>query len=861
MSGTGLCGSEMKDPPVEVLTFERDVRPILKAMCFHCHGEDEIKKGGLDLRLVRLMRHGGKSGPVLSGGHIEQSLLWEKIASDDMPDGEKKLTSGETRTIRQWIAQGAPTARPEPENVEDARYTVEELNHWSFKPILRAPIPLAGPVRPLNAVDNFIQRKLSKSELTLSPQAKKTTLIRRLSFDLHGLPPSPKEVDAFLNDHGEDAWERLVDRFLASPQFGERWARHWLDAAGYAESDGGTLNDPTRPYAWRYRDYVVGAFNQNISINRFFHEQLAGDEMIEGKVDIENSRHEDLLAATGFLQMAPDATRTSNTLMDRNNAVAETLKVVSSAMLGLTLGCAQCHDHKYDPIGIDDYYQFRAIFDPAFPLHNWRTHDARLMDLTQPEVRSKIDRIEAQAKEQEDEIKARRQALAVEIQERTLIQVPDAFRDLLRAAVKDPGKDRSEKQKELLDSYPMVKPTSNIIGLLVEYDAASYRKFEKEFAKVAALRATKPPPKMILATTEQPGPAPISRVFFRGSPESPEEEVHPAELTALERNGVSATFPKNDPSLKSTGRRLALARHLTNGKHPLPARVYVNRIWMHLLGRGIVATTGDFGMSGEQPSHPQLLDWLADTFMEEGWDQKRMIRRILISQTYRQSSKRNTRMDQVDPENILLGRANLKRLDAESIRDSLLFVTGRLNPALEGASLPVTENPEGKTVIGVRKIKDGLKAGVDSGQANANRRSIYVQMQRNKPLNMLATFDLPIMTPNCETRRNTTVATQSLWFLNDEQIVDWSEALADSVCHEKGTVKDRVQCLFARLFAVEANEAEMKLCQAFLRKQARHFEKDKDTDSPGHSEHRPQKRALATLCQTLMASNRFLYID
>jgi len=859
-----LVAGDLVDTRSGTLTFERDIRPIFKAMCFHCHGEDDIKKGGLDVRLVRLLEHGGESGSVLSAGEPDKSLLWERILTDDMPDGEKKLTQKEKDLIFQWIAQGAKTARPEPENVEDARYTFEELNHWAFKPISSPAIPETIKTNGDHPIDAFILKKLEEENLDFSPEAGKRTLIRRLSFDLRGLPPSPEEVDSYLEDQSEGAWAKLIDDFLSSAHFGERWARFWLDAAGYAESDGGTLNDPVRPYVWRYRDYVVESFNQNKPIDEFFQEQLAGDEMVQGEIDIYNPRHEELLAATGFLQMAPDATRTSNTLMDRNNAVAESLKIVSSAMLGLTVGCAQCHDHKYDPIGIDDYYRFRAFFDPAFPLDKWRTHDARLIDLTQPDVMAEIDRIEAEAKKLEDDIKARREQVALEIQEKKLADVPENYRELLREAVRHPQKERTNQQKELLDVYPMVKPTSTIIGLLVEYDAPSYRKFEKEFAQVAAIRVTKPARKMILATTEQTGQVPVSKIFFRGNPESPEKTVQPGELTALRMNGLEAEFEENDPNLKSSGRRLAFARHITSGRHPLTARVFVNRVWMHLLGSGIVTTPGDFGISGERPSHPELLDWLAQDFMNHGWDQKRLIRQILCSRTYRQTSVHRPELNRIDPENSLFGRANLKRLDAESLRDTLLAVTGLMITDLGGASLPVTENPEGKTVIGVRKIKDGLKAGVDSGQSGAHRRSIYVQMQRNKPLNMLATFDLPIMTPNCEIRRHTTVATQSLWFMNDDQMVDWSQSLTSEICRDENDLDCRIRSLFARLFSIDPNVGELELCRSFFEEQVNHFLKDSDESSRKslkEDSEKAEQRALAALGQALLASNRFLYVE
>ena len=816
------------------LVFETDVRPILKASCFHCHGEDEVKKGELDVRLVRLMVEGGKSGAALAPGDLGGSLLWQKISADEMPKGEKKLSVESKALIREWIAQGAKTARPEPEKVEDARFTLEELGHWAFQPVGTHP----PPETEANPIDAFVGERLEEAGLGFAQPADRRTLIRRLTFDLTGLPPTPAEAGAFVNDTSPEAYARVVDRLLASPQFGVRWARHWLDTAGFAESDGIALDARKREHAWRYRDYVIDAFNRNQPIDQFIIEQLAGDELVEGERDINNPRHLELLAATGFLRMAPDATQKSNTLSDRNAVVAAAMQVVSTSLLGVTVGCAQCHDHKYDPIGIDDYYSFRAIFDPAFPLQNWQQPGSRLIDMTTAEVNAERDRIEAEAKKVTDEIEARRRAHCAEIQKKKLADVPEGDREATRAAVLAKPNERDEKQKALLDLYPMVKPVDFIIGLLVEYDGAAFRKFEEEKKQAAAIRAKKPPLRLVMATTEPAGQLPVSRVFFRGNPESPREAVAPAELMVLRRHRPEVTLPSNTPDRKTTGRRLAYARQLTDGTHPLTARVFVNRVWMHHFGRGLVATPGDFGIAGEKPSHPELLDWLASDFVEHGWDQKRLHRMILLSNTYRQSSQRRPELDGLDPENSLLGRANLRRLEAEAIRDAVLLVTGKLNATLGGPPSPVTENSEGKAVIG----------------GDVNRRSAFVEVQRRLPLNMLATFDQPEMTPNCDRRRNTTVATQALWFLNDQEIIAHSEALASSLIAESGEIPARLTQLFLRLFAHNPTAAELQTCETFLAEQREQFAKQDPKADAAH-------RALASLCQVLLASNRFLYID
>ena len=427
-----------KDVPS--LTFEQHIRPILKAQCFHCHGEADELSGGLDVRLVRLLAAGGESGEAIVPGDADASLLWQRIAADEMPEGPKKLSAPQKSLVRQWIEQGARTARPEPQDVRDARFSDEELSHWAYQPTGRPQVPRPPGYELRTPIDGFIAERLAEHEFDFSPPADRRTLIRRVTFDLLGLPPTPDEVQTFVVDRSPDAYERLVERLLASPQLGVRWGRHWLDVAGYAETDGGQDSETKRDHAWRYRDYVIDSFNSNKPIDQFYVEQLAGDELLDGDINIQNPRHLELLTATGFMRMAPDPTQSSNTLADRNMATADALKVISSAMLGITVGCAQCHDHKYDPIGIDDYYRFRAIFDPVFPLDHWQQPNSRLVDFTRQNVKDERDRIEAEAKILEDELNQRRNEVGQKIQELKLADVPSQDRDATREAVlTDPG--------------------------------------------------------------------------------------------------------------------------------------------------------------------------------------------------------------------------------------------------------------------------------------------------------------------------------------------------------------------------------------------------------------------------------------
>ena len=440
-----------------------------------------------------------------------------------------------------------------------------------------------------------------------------------------------------------------------------------------------------------------------------------------------------------------------------------------------------------------------------------------------------------------------------------LANVPDADRKATQAAIETATNKQTEEQQRLLKLYPMVKTVDFISGFLVEYDNPTYRKFEQETNKINELRATKPASMLLMATREQPKIIPTSAVFYRGNPESPKHAVEPAEISVLNRHGREAQIATNNEQLPSTGRRLAYARQLTDGTHPLTARVFANRVWMHYFGKGLVETPGDFGISGEKPTHPKLLDWLADEFVRSGWDHKRLHRLILTSRTYRQSSARNEVSEKVDPENFYVSRMKLKRLDAESIRDAILTAAGHRNDELRGPSLPVTENTEGKVVIGKPTIRDGLKTGVDNSNAHLTRRSIFVQVRRQLQLNMMATFDQPQMNPNCEVRRPTTVATQSLWFLNDDSIVQQANAVAKDVVRRAADDDEIIHRLFKRIYFATPASNELQACRKFLRDQTLHFE----AELAGEKEDKPKARlqAVSALTQTLFASNRFLYVD
>lgn len=845
------------------LTFEKDVRPILKQHCFHCHGDFPKPKGGLDLRTVKMMLKGGESGPVVKPGHGDASAIWERVSSDEMPEGTKKMPARQKAILKLWIEQGAKTARDEPDDPNQARYTFEELSHWAFQPVKSVPVPAN---KATTEVDRFLLDRLMKVGIDqFALEVDRRTLIRRVTLDLHGLPPSPGEVDDFVNDKRTDAYARLVDRLLASPRYGERWGRHWLDVAGYAETYGNMNKDQDRSNAWRYRDYVITSFNHDKRFDEFLREQIAGDELARRPFDPADAKTVEQLTATGFLRMAPDVTGTNNDLTDRNTAVADVIKVTASAFLGLTVGCAQCHDHKYDPISTEDYYRFRAFFDPAFDLRHWQSPEQRVVDMTPRELKAKADAIEAQAREKKDDLEKRMIAHARTILERELKKIPEADREPARIANSLPSEKRTPEQVALLKAYPNIRSVTHIRNQLVEYDPPSHRQFTKEDADIAQLRSTKPPATLLMTVLEKPAQLTPSRVHLRGDVNQPTTEVQAGELTAMSRAGAVA-LPTVSKDAPTTGRRLALAKHWTSGQHPLIARVFVNRVWLLHFGQGLVPTPGDFGINGERPSHPELLDWLADDFVKHSWQVKRLHRQLLLTRAYRQSAVQTPQRAKLDPDNKWLSRMNLRRLEAEAVRDSMLLVSGQLNlKQVGGPSIPVTEDLDGTVVLGKRKIKDGLFAGLDTaGLEDANRRSCYIQSKRALPLAMLEAFDLPTMTPNCELRRKSTASTQSLFLLNDPFVMAQSRAMAERLVREETDPARRIDRAFRTLFAFEPTVAERESCLSFVAAETERAGKNTDKAWQELVKKQPQAaeiQALATLCQTLFCSNRFLYID
>lgn len=940
----------------EALSFEKDVRKILKVHCLHCHGEVGVKEGNLDLRLMRLMIKGGDSGPSIVPGKSDESELISRVVAHEMPPEDKHMPAEEIEILKRWIDQGAKTMHPEPETIAADYLAPDDLAFWSFQPIKNYPVPqVKNKKRVKQPVDAFLLSKLEAKGLGFSSEASKTSLARRAFYDLTGLPPTPVELKQFLDDKSPDAYEKLIDRLLASKHYGERWGRHWLDVAGYADSEGYNNRDSERPWAYRYRDYVIRAFNEDKPYDQFLREQIAGDEMV--KPPYKNMSPKDLekLVATGFLRMAPDGTGSNPAEKEvaKNQVVTDTIDIVSSSVLGLTVACAQCHDHKYDPIPQNDYYRFRAIFEPALDWKNWRVPSSRRISIMTDADRKTSNEIEAKAAK----VLAERSKLVKKFIDRTLerelLDVPEEKRDLFRTAYKTEGKKRTKEQVALLKTYPRIDRLS--AGSLYLYDrtlseqsskatqkakelgktlvekieketlskipeaqktlalaakkadakkrteeqkkiiaefpallvsvstldkfdpkgAAQIQHFKDEAKRLtglrtvavlkkysdeaAEIRAKKPKEEFIRVLTEVHGKVPKTFFFNRGDFEQPKHELLPAGLSVIKSNlKKPAEIPLTNKSLPSTGRRLAYAKYLTNGQHPLTARVFVNRIWLHHFGKGIVASPTDFGKLGIPPTHLELLDWLSHDFVSHGWKIKRLHKMLMTSTAYMQQSQRSAEYDVVDPDNLLYGRMPVRRLEAETIRDSIIAVTGKLKADLYGQPVPVKEDEVGQIVVGLSNVDSAGRQKKNLKMDDRKfRRSIYVAVSRSKPLAVLDMFDAPKMEPNCEKRSSSTVAPQSLLMMNSGFMVEHAELFADRLEKEHaGKKSEQVKLAWILSYGKEPSAEELKQSLEFIDLQIAQFK-----TATVKVKRTPEQLALSTFCQALLSSNGFFYVD
>ena len=833
--------------------FERSIRPVLVERCVSCHGA-KAQKGGLRLDSREGALAGGTDGPVIVVGKPAESRLIAAVKHvGELKMPEKKLTDAEVATLEKWVAMGAPwpaqsTLSP------PAKVEVLASTHWSFRPVQRPKIPGNGKD---HAVDAFLAAKRIEKKLVPSPEADRRTLIRRLSFDLIGLPPTPEEVAAYQADKSADAYDKLVDRLLASPRYGERWGRHWLDVARYADNKGYVFfEEKEYPWAWTYRDYVIGAFNRDLPFDRFVMEQIAAD-----RLDLDDKKS---LAALGFLTVG------GHFMGNVHDIIDDRIDTLTRGLMGLTVSCARCHDHKFDPIPQADYYSLYGIFrsgtEPTIP-PLWGTppdtadykkfagelaeKEKKLMDfvlgkhkelVTQARIRAGNYLLAAHAARNQppaddfmliadkgdlnpamigrwkaflETTRKRRDTTwtvwhrYADVPEAAFAKVTHLATDnsSVRAAFVTPPKTMKEVAdrygKLLADAEKVASPNPDTVALRATLygptspadaplvldwgflslfpDRATQGEYQKLIKELETHAAKGPPRAMVLLDSERPYDP---RIFLRGQPNRLGEVVPRQFLKVLDGN--------RKPIDSGSG-RLELAKAVASKDNPLTARVFVNRVWMHHIGRGLVNTPGDFGLRGDPPTHPELLDWLASEFIADGWSVKKLHRRIVNSAAYRQTSRDRDNGFAADPENRLLWKQNRRRLEFEPLHDSMLAVSGSLDSTIGGPSVPLFA---GKT-----------------------RRAVYGSIDRLEFPSLLATFDVPNPAATSPERTSTTVATQALYLMNGPFARDAAKRLLNITPFKAAkTSTEKLDALYLAIFARKPTEAERTRLLAFIAK-------------------------------------------
>ncbi|MEK6259803.1 MAG: PSD1 and planctomycete cytochrome C domain-containing protein [Planctomycetota bacterium] len=848
--------------PSKVL-FETHVAPLLEANCFKCHGATK-QEGGLDLRRKRTMLKGGDSGAAIVDGKPDESLLVEKIDKGEMPPPkEGKLEEAERALIRRWVAGGAllvNTNEPADEVTEVvSRVTDEDRQFWSFQPPRRPDVPsVKNADRVRTPVDAFLLAKLEEKGLSFNPDADKATWLRRLCIDLLGLPPTLEQLDEFLADNEPNAYERLVDRLLKSPHYGERWARHWLDIAGYADSDGYLAADRLRTEAWRYRDYVIQALNEDLPYDRFVIEQLAGDELSDWRrTDELTPEMQRQLTATGFLRTASDPTYPGYIEPNEvHQVMADTMQIVSSTFLGLTVHCARCHSHKFDPVSQRDYYSLQTIFLPALDPARWQPSEVRGIPLaTEPQlarVTATNQKVDARVNELNAAINEmttthRRKLLREKLGAERVTKLDEAKLDAatldkLAAAVFTPADKRNAEQKTLVMQHgaDIALTDADLVARFPEYKPD----LDRLSAAVTAEQAIKKPTTLVRGLTDVDDKPAVGRVLVRGEHSKPGAEVLPSVPEVLIPAGQRFDA---QPAYKTTGRRLALARWLTNPAHPLTARVHVNRIWRDHMGRGLVPTVANFGRSGAKPTHPELLDWLATEFIRLGWSQKELHRLIVTSTAYRQTASSDSAKLAADPGNVLLGAWQPRRVEGEVLRDSTLAVANKLN--LEMLGKPSAVAPQGDGSV------------ITSDDAAGNRRSIYLIVRRSQHLTMLDLFDTPMMEINCVERNSSTVPLQALAMLHGSFAERSAVALANQILATSPPDEAaRLRFAYRLLFTREPKPTETAAITEFLAAAANDQLGTKAATATDDERTAAHKAAWVQAALVLLNSNEFLYV-
>lgn len=782
--------------------FARDIEPVFHTRCYMCHGPS-VQMNGLRLDRKEAALRGSDAGPVIIPGDSARSRLVERITSDKpgfrMPPSGAPLAPQQIAAIKAWIDGGAVW----PEKAGSPAPTSSIASgHWAFRPVRRPPVPaVRHSAWARNAIDRFILARLEAENVQPSPEADRVTLIRRVYLDLIGLPPTPEEVDRFLADERPQAWQELVDRLLGSPHYGEKQALHWLDAARYADSDG-YERDPQRPYAWRWRDWVIQALNADMPFDRFTIEQLAGDLLPNATLEQR--------VATGFLRNGVK-NREAGVHNDEKHfeEVIDKVNTAGTVWMGLTVGCAQCHNHKYDPLSQKEFYQLYAIFNNAVERDIPAPPPGQLGPYLRAWPAYRAEREKILCDQKIDELLAAWKQKMLEAMDKPGVRTDWDFQVTEWRAAKD----RSDWKLRASPAELTEFERDEIADWFLDHPGPDVT--EEEKARISAARkalreleAKLPPLARAYTVIERPDPQ-VTRIALRGDWRSPGLEVQPGTPAVL-------------PPLKLDGKpaRLAFAEWLVSPENPLTARVTVNRIWQELFGRGLVRTGNDFGTQGEPPSHPELLDWLAAEFMESGWSRKHLLRLIVDSATYRQASRARPELAERDPDNRWLARQNRLRLPAELIRDEALAASGLLYPKIGGESVRPPQ-PEG-----VGELMYSKKPWVADEGPERYRRGLYIFFQRTAPYPMLINFDAPTKLVASVERQRSNTPLQALNLLNDPVFFESAQALAVRVMREETELERRMERMFRLCLARKPKPEEISHITKFLDAQRRLLERD-----------------------------------
>jgi mono/diheme cytochrome c family protein len=810
----------------QVAFYEKDVAPVLKTHCLKCHGDDPEKlKGGFDLRTRQAVLTGGDTGPAVDLAKPADSLLLKAVHYKDeayqMPP-KGKMPDKDIAVIEKWVKDGLPVPAGllgDTAKIKPGPIPPDAKNYWAYQPVKKPAVPevknTGFAIR--NPIDAFVASKWAAKGLTPVAPADRAALIRRAYYDLTGLPPTPDEVDVFLKDTAADAYEKLIDKLLASPHYGEKWGRHWLDVVRYAETNGYERDGP-KPYAWRYRDYVIKSFNADKPYDQFIKEQLAGDEIAAASPGGHNP---DAVVATGFYRLGIWDDEPADPLLALYDGYDDIVATAGQAFLATTFNCARCHDHKADPIPAADYYKLVAFVRDIRPYsddRNVRSANS-LSDITPPEAKAKY----------EAELAKRQTRLAAVKKEMTAIE--DAVIKTLPAEDQRASEGPDRPQVVRLKVVPALKGKE-------KDDYAALRKERGELERKTDI----PGQELALSVNNGDRTPPPTHILVRGSPQAKGKEVQPGFPAVL--NLPDPVIPAPKPGMKSSGRRTVLAEWIASKDNPLTARVMVNRVWQYHFGKGIVPSANDFGKLGEQPTHPELLDWLASDFVEGGWKLKRLHKLIMLSGTYQLSSRGDEANLKADPSNTLLWRFNMRRLSGEEVRDSILAVSGTLNLKQFG---PSTYPKIPKEVLAGQSVPG--QGWPTSPPEEANRRSVYAHVKRSLRVPILVGFDQPDPDSSCPVRYVTTVPTQSLGLLNGEFANEQASGFAQRLMKDTPNDLAAQVTRAIRLTTGRAPTAdEVKKDAAFV---TGLVEKHKLTAD----------QSLARYCLLCLNSNEFVYLD